>query len=152
MKRTTPLHEPLEGADVPWEEDWTTLEILQLMDAEEEERKKDPNQRLLMEARGDFAERYRMDDEDMSVWMGVCESEADFLTPVRKGCSEEGTPVLSPSTSDSDMEYSPLRWDAPEFNSGDWQGMFEMYIKLGEEDSNTIITPPMEMNGLGQVM
>jgi len=33
------------------------------------------------------------------------------------------------------MEYSPLRWDASVINSGepgDWQSIFEMYIKEEE--------------------
>ncbi|KAG0708768.1 hypothetical protein DFH29DRAFT_339675 [Suillus ampliporus] len=122
MKPTTPSSRP-RGTGARSEEKSMSLEILQRMDAEEEKRRKDPYQRFLMEVRGD---RYR-DDRKTSIWMGV--SDPHCHTPERKGGSELSTPSLSPS--DSDMEYSPLRWTAPAFDSGegDWQAMFDMYVK-----------------------
>ncbi|KAG1862185.1 hypothetical protein F4604DRAFT_1786358 [Suillus subluteus] len=96
-----------------------SLDILQRMEAEEEHREKD--QGFLVEARGG-SPSYQA--EDKSLWMGVSESDADYHMP--RG-SEQGTPS-------SDMEHSPSRWNAPKFNSGegDWETMFDMYIKEQE--------------------
>lgn len=95
----------------------------------EENRGKNADQRFLIEAIG---ERYRVDDEDISRWTSHPDSHC--LTPERNGGSQGNTPFLSPSsstTSESDMEYSPHRWNVPAFNSGEgeWEAIFDMYIK-----------------------
>lgn len=96
-----------------------SLDILQRMEAEEEYREKD--QSFLVEARNDFTPSYQT--EDKSPWMGDSDFDAGCHTP--EG-SEQGTP--------SDMEYSPSRWNSPKLNSGegDWETMFDMYIKEQE--------------------
>ncbi|KAG1864298.1 hypothetical protein DFJ58DRAFT_773440 [Suillus subalutaceus] len=118
MKPTAPSYHPL-GTGALSEEKTSSLDILQRMEAEEEHREKD--QGFLVEARGG-SPSYQA--EDKSLWMGVSESDADYHMP--RG-SEQGTPS-------SDMEHSPSRWNAPKFNSGegDWETMFDMYIKEQE--------------------
>ncbi|KAG2044943.1 hypothetical protein BDR03DRAFT_937576 [Suillus americanus] len=119
MKSTTPSYHPLGTGAALSEEKTSSLNILQRMEAEEEHGEKDKG--FLVEARGD-SPSYQA--EDKSPWMGVSESDADYHMP--RG-SEQGTPS-------SDMEYSPSRWNAPKFNSGegDWETMFDMYIKEQE--------------------
>lgn len=117
MKPAAPSCHPL-GTGAPSEEKLFSLDTLQWMEAEEEHREKDQN---YLEARNDFTLSYQM--EDKSPWMGVSEFDAGCHMP---GGSEQGTP--------SDIEYSPSRWNAPKFNSGegDWETMFDMYIKEQE--------------------
>lgn len=117
-KSAVPSYHPL-GTGTPWEENLFSLDILQRMEVEEEYRAKD--QSFLAEARNDFGPSYQT--EDKSPWMGVSEFDAGCHMP---GGSEQGTP--------SDMEYSPSRWNAPNFNSGegDWETVFDMYIKEHE--------------------
>ncbi|KAG1825841.1 uncharacterized protein BJ212DRAFT_1295182 [Suillus subaureus] len=114
-KPTAPSYEPL-GTGARSQAKTLSLDILQRMEAEEEHLEKD--QGFLVEARGDSPSY-----QAKSPWMGVSESDADYH--MRRG-SEQGTP--------SDMEYSPSRWNAPKFNSGegDWEMMFDMYIKEQE--------------------
>ncbi|KAG2074988.1 hypothetical protein BDR04DRAFT_1091786 [Suillus decipiens] len=101
MKPTAPSYYP-SGTGALSEEKTLSLDISQRM-----------------EARGN-SPCYQM--EDNSPWMGVSESDADYMP--RGG--EQGT--------SSDMVYSPSRWNAPKFNSGegDWETMFDMYIKEQE--------------------
>ncbi|KAG1767234.1 hypothetical protein EDD22DRAFT_318843 [Suillus occidentalis] len=119
-KPAAPSCHPLETG-TPWEGKMFTLDILQWMEAEEEYREKD--QSFLVEARNDFTSSYQTEDNLKSPWMGVSESDAGCHMP---GGSELGTP--------SDMEYSPSCWNAPKFISGegDWETMFDMYIKEQE--------------------
>ncbi|KAG2369415.1 hypothetical protein BDR07DRAFT_1388574 [Suillus spraguei] len=116
MKSTATSYYP-SGTDALSEEKTLSLDVSQRMEAKEEHREN--VQSFLVEARGNPS-CYQADDE--SPWMGVSESDADYMP--RGG--EQGT--------SSDIQYSPSRWNAPKFNSGegDWETMFDMYIKEEE--------------------
>ncbi|KAG1833697.1 hypothetical protein EV424DRAFT_1532554 [Suillus variegatus] len=112
MKPTAPSYHP--GAF--FEEKALTLNILKRMETKEEHSEK--NQRFLVEAGGESTPSCYWQAQDKSPWMGISESDLDW-----PGSSEKVTP--------SDMEYSPSRWNVPQFNSGegDWETMFDMYIR-----------------------
>ncbi|KAG2154749.1 hypothetical protein DEU56DRAFT_907135 [Suillus clintonianus] len=120
MKPTASSRHPF-GTNTPSEEKLMPLDILQRMDAEEDNQKKDP--RVL--TGGAFTPMYQAHYRDGSVWMGVPESDAHCSTPERRRDSVESMP------SNMDMEYWPPHWNAPIFNSGvgDLEAMFEMCIK-----------------------
>lgn len=99
----------------------------------EEENRRKTDQCFLMEARGDFA--YHSDDEDMTGRMSS--SDSLCLVQERNGNSRGSRPSLSPPSStpsDSDVEYSLLRFDVPTFKSGEEElkAMFDMYINKEE--------------------